>query len=493
MKTITRKMTGTLLAAALASLAWAGSTLGQTDKASQPAKKPDTKKVETADPKATKDVLILRTGSKVEGKIKKESDKTIDFIIMSAGGLSAERSYDKADILEIMRNVPTDGPAAKPAATPSADGKKDKGTSVIGEGGTKIYLMELTGEFTRDVALTPMKTLQADVRKIQPDVIIIKLNCDYVSRDGQKLPDWARELGAFDQLEVARQIEVLFTDQIEHDPAWKVKPRLVYWVQKALGGVAFLPFSAKEIYYTSDAKHGGIGYLDFLFAGIGDEVVRQKQRSLREGRAEGLAVKGGHPVEILRAMARMDYVLSVTYVEGKPVFHEDESGDILLTDDGSMEAGRRDTFEDALRGKGNDVLTLDAEMAKKLGMSNGTVDDEKELITALGFERNYTLTHGKSKELFTAWSKGLHDAEIMIRKLFRDVDKVEVKAPGGWQQRQDARNKQIAILQDILALLAKYKEGINPIEIQADPEQMEQEIRIQIEAIKQAIRLDKRK
>ncbi|MBC7771042.1 MAG: hypothetical protein H7210_00970, partial [Pyrinomonadaceae bacterium] len=296
----------------------------------------------------------------------------------------------------------------------------------------------------------------------------------------------------YDQLELAREIEVLFTDQIEHDSSWTVKPRLVYWVQKALGGVAFLPFSSREIYYTSDAKHGGIGYLDFLFDGVGDEVVRQKQRSLREGRAVGLAVKGGHPVEVLKAMSRMDYVLSVTYVEGKPVFHENESGEVLLSDDGNKEAGRRDIVDDVLRGKGNDILTLDAELAKKLGMSNGTVDDEKSLITALGFERNYTLTRGKSNEIFKAWSKGVHDAEIMIRKLLRDVESVEVKAPGGWQERTNARSKRIAILQDILALLAKYKEGINPYAIQADPEQLEQRIRINIDTIKQEQRLDKK-
>lgn len=493
MKNTKRKLTGTLLAAALMSLAWAGATFGQADKAKQPEKKPDAKKVETSDPSLTRDVLVLRSGSKVEGKIKKETDKTIDFIIMSAGGLTAERSYDKTDVLDIMRNVPVDANAAKPAPTASNDGKKSKGTSVVGEGGTKIYLMELSGEFTRDIQLKPMKELQADVRKVQPNVLIIKINCDYVSRNGQKIPDYVPELGSFDQLELARQIEVLFTDQIEYDPTWKVKPRLVYWVQKALGGVAFLPFSAKEIYYTSDAKHGGIGYLDFLFDGIGDEVVRQKQRSLREGRATGLAIKGGHPVEILHAMARMDYVLSVSYIEGKAEFHEDESGDFLLSDDGNLEAGRRDLFADALRGKGNDVLTLDAETAKKVGMSNGTVDDEKELITALGYERNYTLTHGKSKELFTAWSKGIHDAEIRIRKLWRDVEKVEVKAPGGLQERQNFYNKQISIYEDIQALLAKYKEGINPYAIEADPEEMEQLIRVLIDNIKQQIRLLKRK
>ncbi|MBC7773621.1 MAG: hypothetical protein H7210_14090, partial [Pyrinomonadaceae bacterium] len=202
MKTTQKKLTGTLLAAAILSLSWAGSTFGQIDKAKQPVKKPDTKTVDAVDPKLTKDVLILRSGSKVEGKIKKENDKTIDFIIMAPGGLSAERSYDKSDILDIQRDLPTSGATGKPAPRIN-DGKADKGNLVIGEGGTKIYLMELSGEFSREVALTPMKMLQADVKKLQPNVIIIKLNCDFVDRRGEKLPDWMPDLGQYDQLELA--------------------------------------------------------------------------------------------------------------------------------------------------------------------------------------------------------------------------------------------------------------------------------------------------
>lgn len=477
---------GLLTMAAALSLGLAATAAAQDKK---PAPKTDAKK--TADDKSTKDILVLRSGQKVEGKIQKETETSVDFLVVMASGLSAARTYEKSEILDIQRDIPADAVEAKPVETSS--GKVSKDVTVVGEGKTKAYLVELTGEFSRDVSLTPMKELARDFKKIQPDCLIIKLNCDFVNRYGEKEPEWKFTSGSYDQLELVRNIEVILTDQILHDPEWKVKPRLVFWVKKALGGAGFLPFVGKEVYYTSDAKHGNIGILDLLFVGVGDEVVQEKQRSLREGRAEGLAIKGGHPVEILRAMSRIDYVLSVSFPDGKPAFHEDTSGEILLTDDGSLNGGRRDTVTDVLRGRGNDILTLDADMAKKLGMSNGTVDTDTELMDALGYARNYTLMPGSSKTILAGWSKGVRDAEIKIRELFRDLDKVEVQAPGGWQERQNARSTQINILNDVLALLKRYGEAISPYEIGDMPDAMSQDIRIQIDQIKQAMRLDKRR
>jgi len=483
MKTFFRNVIGALVMAATVTATTASPAAAQ-------GKKPEARKPEAGKPDsaATQDALILRSGKRVDGKIQKETETQIEFLIITAPGLSAMRTYEKSEVLDIIRDIPVDAPKGK---DPSSGLKVKQGTTV-GAGGTKIYMLELTGEFQRDISITPMKDVVADIKKVMPNVLVIKINCEFTSRYGEKIEEFMNDKGSFDQLELVRQIEVLFTDQIDHDSSWTTKPRLVFWVDKAMGGIAFLPFVGKEIYYTSRAKHGGIGWLDLLFDGVGDEVVREKQRSLREGRAEGLAVKGGHPVEILRAMARIDYVLSVSYVGGKPVFHEDETGEFLLTDDGSKEAGRRDTVEDVLRGRGNDVLTLDAETAKKVGMSLGTIDDEQELAFALGYERDYTLLRGKSKDILGDWSKGVRDAEVQIRKLARDYLRVEPKDASVWEDRRNARSQRIKLLETVNALIARYGESINPREIRVMPETLAQDNRIAIEQIRQAQRLDKR-
>jgi hypothetical protein len=454
---------------------------------------PDKTKKTTQADKDVKDVLILRSGNKVEGKIIEETDTAIKFKLVATGGIVAERTYDKADILAIER-----GDAAKDEKEPKTDpapkaasGKKGEG---VGDGtGSKIYMINLTGDFGRDVALTPMKSVLSDAKKQQPDILVIKIDCNFKVR-GQEAPDFAADPGAFDELELARQMAVQVTDEIDQSPEWKVKPRLVFWVKKALGGVAFLPFVSKEIYYTSDAHHGGIGYLDFLFDGVGDEVVRQKQRSLRLARAIGLGLKGGHPQEILKAMSVMEYVLSVSFEGGKPVFHEDETGDILLTDDGNKEAGRRDTIDQVARFQGNDVLMLDAEMAKRLGMSSGTIDTVDQLIFALGVSRNYKIIPGKGDQAFSEWGKSVTDAEVTFRRLKRDMGRVEVKQPGKYKERTEARGRRKAILKEMLALITRYKESMNPREI-ADPlmslDDWETRLTLQITEIEQEQRRDK--
>src|SRR5678815_4558884 len=144
MNKLTRMMTGGVLAASL----WAIAATRTADAAVafQPEKK-DTKK--QADPKQdanTKDIIILRSGSKLEGKILEETDKTLKFRLVSAGGLSAERTYDKSEILDIQRNVAVDGtPAVEKAPVVEEKGKKDKDVKVIGDGSSKIYLLNLNG------------------------------------------------------------------------------------------------------------------------------------------------------------------------------------------------------------------------------------------------------------------------------------------------------------------------------------------------------------
>ena len=95
-------------------------------------------------------------------------------------------------------------------------------------------------------------------------------------------------------MDKVRELDTMLADRVNLGGEFKTKPRMVAWVNKATGGAAFFPFLFKEIYFTSDGKMGGLGALESMFGGVGDEAVRQKQRSLRLGRAKGLAAKGGH-------------------------------------------------------------------------------------------------------------------------------------------------------------------------------------------------------
>ena len=80
----------------------------------------------------------------------------------------------------------------------------------------------------------------------------------------------------------------------------------------------------------------------------------------------------GVETEIIRAMCRSDYALSYDIVGGRPVFYEYDAnrGSQMLTDDGREE--NADVMQDIIRGRGNDVLRLDATTAQRVGLSRGT-------------------------------------------------------------------------------------------------------------------------
>lgn len=448
--------------------------------------------------------ITLKTGQVIEGTLVEESDAFVKVQVKRAIGTVTETfmrteidKLEKLDGASAPSAPSTTQPATKPSTpAPGTPAAPAKPTEAVDPGATKVYVINFKGEFGHDISATPMKAVLAEAKKMKADVIVIKIDCDFKYM-GQARQEYnpADAGAAYNQLETVRQLGTLITDEIRDDADWKVntptgKPRLVAWVKKALGGVAFMPFLAPEIYYTSDGRHGGIGYLETIFGSTGDEVVRQKQYSLRLARAEGLAIKGGHEEKLIKAMSYAYYVLSVSFVGGKPEYHEDMTGDELLTDDANEDAGRRDTLEQIIRFQGNDVLTLDAKMAYRLGLSKGTVDTLEDLAFELGISRNYAVLSGKSDKIFATWAGDVSDAEQEFAKLWRDFGRVEVQGNTP-EERNRGRGQQIRILEQIKKLLERYGEAINPRAIRGAPEQWEVRINQIIEEIKQQIRLDK--
>jgi hypothetical protein len=443
------------------------------------------------------DRLILRSGRVIEGRILEETDTSVKMLVI-VGSMRTEGTYSKADVLAIERGAggeaPKAGEARPTAAAPKTDAPKKEAAK---EGASKIYIIELKGEFGRDVSATPLRRVIADARKFQPDILLVKMDTDFKIHGEEKEafePGGAE--GAFDQqLETARQLQTLLTDNIRDDPEWTVKPRQICWVKRALGGAAFLPFVFPEIYYTSDGLHGGIGYLDFLFEGVGDDVVRQKQRSLRLGRAEGLANKGGHNPLILRAMALAEMWLTVKYVGGKPVFFErppEGPDEELLTDDASKENDRRDTIQDAVRLKGNDNLNLTADLAYKLGVSRGTADTLEDLLYQIGVSRNYTVVDGKAADVLAEWGRQVVAAERGFRAKYREQAELQPDPPGGYAEQQRFLATRIRLLTDCRDLLERYKEAIDPRRIGGPPEQWITRLNVMIEQLKTQLRLMRR-
>lgn len=448
-----------------------------------------------------KDVVVFRNGNRVEGTILEETATSIRMRVVIAG-IAGETVYQKAEILNITRaakgdeaqpgagDKPADKPAAKPEAKPAPKGS---GAPAKADGKNRIYVINMTGEFGRDVSHTPMQKVLEDIREAQPDVLVLKFDHEF-KLGGQEMEEYAADPRGFDiGLESARQISTLLTDAIRDDPGFTTKPRLVGWIRRAMGPAAFLPFVCPELYYTPDGRHGGLGFLEQMLKGVGDEVAQEKQYSLRQARAEGLANKGGHNPMIVRAMARGDFVLSVKFEDGKPVLVNrmpENADEILLKNDATKEENR-DALQDLIRLRGKNVLRLDAEMAQRIGLSKGTAATIDDLADQLGLGRDYTVVENKSERILKEWSDAITRAEDNFRRLFRDFDRVEIRAPGGFRERTAARGQRLRILREVQSILKNYKESINPRRIQGAPEGWMDRIELMIAGIEQEQRADR--
>jgi len=408
---------------------------------------------------ADQDTLIFKDGKVVTGKILKEDATTIKFK-GSVGGIEFEADYKKDDILEIKRaKVDPKGEKPKTTETKPVDDKSKtpaakEEPAAPSEGGVKYYTMELSGHFGWDISQTPIRDCMKEATKGGADYVIVIMDNDWSQGPKELSEDRKPEDAAFDELFRAEDMDDIFSSELS---SFSKPPKVVFWVKRAMGGGAFLPLVCPTMYFSSDGKLGGIGNLTKLFGGMGDEVVRQKQYSLRLKHAEGIANTGGYSIQLLRAMAIPEFVLTVAYPNGEPVYYErmpEGPGEFLLTDNGEGESA--DTAKALEAGEGNDVLTLTAKLAQDLRVSKGTVDDIDQLKFELGIARSGVEVKGHAKQIMEGWAKGLEQAMRDLRRLRGEANAIQMG--GDFTQRTRARGQKKQILQKMQGILKKYGE-----------------------------------
>lgn len=407
------------------------------------------------------DILIFRSGVTTTGKIIEETATKIVFKGVISG-IETTAEFDKADILKIKRGVAVAEPGLEPERE-VIEARADERDPVLGDS-ESVYVLELTGVFGKDIAPKPIEQALKDVQRLEPDYLIVVVDNQWDAGlfGGLEEQDLGDERTNFDEFSIADRIEPLFTERMQRE--WDNPPEVVFWVKQAMGGAAFLPFTSPNMYFASDARLGGIGYLDRLFGSTGDEVVRQKQYSLRLGRAKGMALQAGYDPKIIEALTWAEYVLSYSLEGGKPVYHEREpehAGEILLTDNASQQDGKEDTIEELARGEGNDCLTLKAETAQALQVSDGTADTLDDLLYLHGIKRGFRILDGRGDRIMDQWRGSVRSAERELPRLMRDFQRIEVQGQDA-RERNRQRGKQIKKLNDIKRLVQKFDGALVP-------------------------------
>jgi hypothetical protein len=454
-----------------------------------------------AEPKVGDTVVItLANGTTIEGVITAMDSRQVKVQRTMAGGIKADVGYQRSEIRSMTVKAgggaaPAGAPVSTPSGTPTATPSAPSGTTAPAAtpasdpSAKTVYVLPLSGQFGRDVSATPLRQAMRDIKRSQPDILVIRVDFNFAINVMGDNVEFLPDPDAVWQLETARQLSTILTDEIRDDKTWTKKPRLVMWVRRALGAAAFLPFVAPDIYFTNDGLQGGIGNLELVAAG-GDEVYREKIYGIMLARAEGLAIKGGHEPKLVQAMARTRYSLSFSMVNGVPQFFEDTTGDTILTDDGDQEAGRRDTLPQVVRFEGNDWLTLKAPVAQQIGFSRGTVDRLEDLMAELGVARNYTVLRSRAGAVFQNWSRSVGEAEADFNRTWREFNEIEVQGQSA-AERNVQRGRQLGTLRKMQEILKDYAESMEPQAIGGSADQWNSRLEVIMEQIRQQMRVDR--
>lgn len=405
------------------------------------------------DESETIDRIILQNGRVIEGRILSESDAQIEILVI-VGGISAPTTYARNEILSIERDVRIErDDASRPRESRETRSTSPRSTSSDGK---RVYVMNLRGDIGRDITKTPLQRAFDDAISHEPEVIIVRM-------DSGSFPP------GFDGLWTAENLGPIVERVI--DDGWRV----VFWIKRAEAGAAFLPLISPEIMFMTDGRLGGVGDLgDF---DIGDDVVNLKQISLRIGHAEGFAIRGGYDPRLIRAMAIKSEWLAVKIRGGQPEYitweprPEDGEGWTILTDNGEGKNKDEFSFE------GNDVLTLNADWALRLGVADAVVDLLDDVIFELNLGRDYTIVEGRADHILKDWKDRVDRAIDQFQRLQRDLGEL-----GRGGRDVSVAGRRINLLKQMRGLLTAYEEVLDPQGTQRAS------IDIQIEALRQSIR-----
>ncbi|MEM0984136.1 MAG: hypothetical protein AAGI17_09325 [Planctomycetota bacterium] len=399
----------------------------------------------TAQPVEKLDELVMRDGRVIRGVILSENTLKVE-IRAIIGGIEATVTYDKINILAINRDIaeiPAEGGAAAAAKALDEDpvGAAPR-VDAQGRPIAKVYHATLDGFFGRDIVPEVLRDIVDDARDQSPDYLILELDNEWFLPEGTQ--------GSFDQYAAVEELEPILTTEIQQ--TWDNPPQIIVWVKNAMGGASMIPFTAPTIYFHPQGRMGGIGSLDNLFDGVGDEVVRQKQRSLRLARAQGIAIKGGYDYRLVNALARKSYELSYKLEGGRAILMEgyhDGRDEYVLTDNG--EGNREDSEEETRLGTGNDVLTLRGREAVLLGVAEDTLAETlDDILDDLGVRRGAEITTGRSEQLKRTWKNGIRSAERELEETVRDMNEFQGDTP------QQTIGYQIRKHEEIQRLVRRY-------------------------------------
>lgn len=435
--------------------------------------------------------LVMADGRIIKAELISESATEYRVLAHLMEGFPAvETTFRKSNVKEIRRGVAIAGastptPKAPPA---SVDKPTESAEPKSAEGAAKLILTRVDGVVGFDFSPSPIRDFFEMVDKEFNDI----------GPDGHVVSEHRKDhivIFRFNtETNVDAGIDGLFSimaiKELLQEEILKGR-RIVFWIEKGLNGAALLPMMSPEIYFTDR----GMMYVTKDLEGLmqGDDVVIEKQISLRMGHAEGFPLLGGYNEvgpQMVRAMLRRTFEFWYKKV-GDKVYASNETPPAdeieqwtMLSDNGTGD--NKDDADNIMELLGNDLLWLNAERAYELGLSKGNANTLEDIAFHLGVGRNYeqVLKDG-GEDLFRRWRGKLERALSLIHpgdqqrprgELWKQFDKA-----GELDTVQAQLGRRKTSLEKIQSYFRLYKEVFDP-----NGEQYSQ-LDVEIEALRQQI------
>lgn len=386
--------------------------------------------------------IVLRDGRELTIEILEEHEDHVIANVVVAG-ISAQRTFSRSDIL-VMTEL-----------DPSSLIQEEEP-----EYGNRIYVARLPGQFGLDITTVSIQRLLDDAMKKDATHVVFYTDMDWLQAPFV-LAERHDDDHNFETFFQAEQMMPIVAPHITHPNRKSELPEIIFWVNRAMGGMSFLPMTSQNVFFTSDGAMGGIGNLDAIFAGE-ELAFAKKQQGLRRTAVEGWLLAGGHDAEIGKAMMRKGYVLSYRIRGGEVEYLEDypsadaAGGWTLLTDDG--EGDNEDTDAEIVRQQGNDTLTLRSRVAEQIGFSQGTFDDINDITDHLGISEDATILDDgdddgfadRATAILDRYREGIERSRRDYLAALRELG--EADTPG----------RRIQKLRELIAILDRYPEVFDP-------------------------------
>ena len=266
---------------------------------------------------STEDVLYLKDGRELHGRIAEESDDSIVFeLVLVESGIRTRMTILKDEIASIARDIAAAEEAAPERPRQVAQEQEAETHSTYGarrsdsvdESLPSFYIVPLKGQMGTDITPSIYKKMVDDIRANDPDYLVFVVDCrdyeDKIIYGDVENPE--KGFAGPEMIDRYRELVNIFRDDLRDI-------KQCVWIHDSVGISSALAFAWNDVYMTPEARLGGVSDAarrGFDFENIGDEDVKGKMREAYMAFLRGFAEYSDVVPEVIDAMVRAEFMLS---------------------------------------------------------------------------------------------------------------------------------------------------------------------------------------